>query len=672
MSLSQKDKSLILLIAVVLIVLWAVFSSFSTIFFSSTFNNSKANNITYFSSDDWLNTSDSLKTDNIKNRIILLDFWNYSCVSCIQALPHLKKLQERFGDKLLIIAVHSKSFDNEKDISAIRKSVLKHNITYPVINDHNLSLAKAFEVKSWPQFTLLDPHGDIYSQYNSLDSFLEIKKDVKKLIKKFKFRLNRQPLPILLEKNSIISNVLNFPTKMAYVKKFSLRSPRHYPVIFISNSGDHNIIVSNLSGNIVTEIGSKKPGFKDGDFDEASFNYPQGLVFDSATKKLYVADLGNNALRLVDFKKETVTTLIGSSKRGKIIKDNNQIIAAKDFDLSAPSDVKFFPSSDKKSLVIANSGANQILKYNLAKKTISLLAGSGDKGLKDGVKNNAILAQSRSLAVFKNEIYFIDSASSSLRKLDKKGKVTTLIGKGLNSFGHKNGTKDQALMQNPTDLYANSAGIYIVDSFNHSIRKYDFSSKKIKDIIGSKNKGDALGKGLKIKLNEPAGIVSSSDNFYIADSANNRILSVGRSKLEAKILDVIPALKLPKEGFLEYLPNLTKSETIKVKSNSKLKIEIKLNKGWKINKSAPTFINLLKVVSKKEANLIANFDWQQIENKNLNLPKLKSGKDYVLQGTIYYCEDKENALCYIKSYQQNLSPDSDSKETIIKLEVGHS
>lgn len=669
MNLNHKDKSLLLLISAVIIILWVVFSSFSRIFFSTTFHISDASKISLIKKDQWLNTSRALEKSDLKDRIILLDFWNYACVSCIQSLPQIKELERRFGSKLLIIGVHSGKFDNQKDPAVIKKSILKYNINYPVIHDAKLELWNRFKVKSWPTFILINPHGKVVKTYVGVEEIADIKQDVKDILSKFKFRINREPLPILLEKFSVIGNILSFPSKMEYAANFSYKSSRSLPVIFISNVGKNNIIVSSISGDIITKIGSGKSGFRDGDFESASFSSPQGLLYYS--NNLYVADLGNNAVRKIDFKSKKVTTLIGSGQKGTIVKGSKKLASPRDFALSAPSDIEFAPKSSKKSIIISNSGSDQILLYNLKKKTISVLAGNGSQGMDDGSALSSSLSQTSDMAVFDNKIYFIDSESSSLRVINEKKIVKTLIGKGLSKFGNKNGKKDQALMQHPLALHVDDTGVYISDSFNHKIRKYNPSSEKITDFIGSSKKGVSLGASSKTDLNEPDGIVSALGNFYISDSNNNRILSIKRGSLKSKILDIMPPLKLPKEGFLEYLPNLKKSVDIKVASDADLTISIDIKKGWKINELGPSFVNLLRLIKDRQANLVANFDWHAIKDKKMKLPKLKNGKDYLLQGTIYYCQDKENALCYIKSYEQKIIPDSDEKGVKIKIKIGY-
>ena len=657
MKLSPKDKSFILLISSVLVVLWAVFTLGSSVFYSLNFPNSDAQKIFTKQEQKWFNTSRALKDEDLKDRIVLLHFWNRSCISCIATLFDIKKLEQKFGDKLLVIGVYSAKFDSEKDYHLIENAILKHDITHPVVVDDDLKIWKNFKVTAWPTFVLLNAHGNEYEIYKGEKAVKEMSHDVKKVVSGNRYRVNSQALPIVPEKYNKIGSVLRFPAKLEYAFAFPYNSHKG-AAIFISNAGQNNIIASSLSGDILAKIGGQKEGFVDGDFETASFNSPSGVLFDG--ENLYVADSGNHAIRLINFKEGTVKTVVGLGVKGEAIAPGAMIDAAQ-VNLSSPSDLEFFP--DKNTIAIANSGTNQILLYHLKDKKISLFAGSGAEGMLDGKGAASSLAQTSDMAVFQNKLYFVDALTSSLRVLDVDGNVKTLVGQNQ-KFGHENGDKSKALMQHPLGLTVDASGVYISDSFNHKIRKYDLRSGQLRDLIGAEPSDDI---GSKTRFDAPEGIMTIGNIFYVADANNNRILIINRSNLNSDLLNVMPPLKLPKEGFLEYLPNLQKIETVSVKEDADVMLRIDLNDGWKINEDGPSFVNLLEMHGDEKADLISSYDWHAVKSKEMKLPKLSSSNDYLMQGTIYYCEDKRNALCYIKSYEQKISAGGEASEVEIKL-----
>ena len=95
MPITQKDRSFILLILSVTIVAWLLFSSISSVATSIFRNSDNYKSITKsYENPGWVNVSENLKTKNLKNRIILLDFWTYACVNCLHMIPEIKKLEE--------------------------------------------------------------------------------------------------------------------------------------------------------------------------------------------------------------------------------------------------------------------------------------------------------------------------------------------------------------------------------------------------------------------------------------------------------------------------------------------------------------------------------------------------------------------------------------------------
>lgn len=659
MVVNKKDRALILLIVTAAILLWFFFSVFFHIYAVSS-KSSKVFDPFIIKDQErqWFNLSKNLKVEDLEGRLVLLDFWTYACIDCLQSVPEIKALQERFGDKLLVIGVHSGKFPSEKNPQSIREAVIKYDINYPVIDDSDLKIWNQFNVKAWPTVVLISPRGKVEARFEGANKYDALFSKVKKLIRKYDFMIDPKPLPVVLEKNKIAHNILNFPTKIEYAKNLKYQD-KSGPALIISNSSDNNIIISSLGGRIIDKIGNKEVGLKDGNFKDASFNHPTGLLYQDNI--LYVADRGNNAIRKVDFVKGEVTTIIGfGGIRGDIIKDK---IAAKDVKLSSPEDLQFFPNQD--SIIIANLGTNQLLKYDVKNNMISPFAGDGKRDMVNGIYPKNSLAQPSGLSVAKNKLYFVDAYSSALRSVDEAGRVETLIGQGLDKFGNKNGKKSEALMQNPLGIYADKNAIYVADSYNHMVRKYDYSSQSMSTYSGNGVKSDDIGQ--TTSYNEVSDIIFVDNKAYIVDSHNNRIVVKNGSK--TAILDILPALRLPQDGLLEYLPNLEKLPNSTIKSNEPINLAIRMDDGWKINEAAPSFFNLVEISGGKEANLIASYDWNMVKSGSIKLPKMSPVKQYYLQGTVYYCEDREDALCFIKSYEAKILPSitSDVKEIKILL-----
>ncbi len=109
----------------------------------------------------WLN-SPPLTREQLKGKVVLVDFWTYSCINCIRSVPYVKAWAERYRDKgLVVIGVHAPEFAFEREPANVRKAVADLGITYPVALDNNLAIWRAFDNRYWPAHYLADAEGRI-------------------------------------------------------------------------------------------------------------------------------------------------------------------------------------------------------------------------------------------------------------------------------------------------------------------------------------------------------------------------------------------------------------------------------------------------------------------------------------------------------------------------------
>lgn len=109
----------------------------------------------------WLN-SEELKLAELQGKVVLIDFWTYSCINCIRTLPYVTQWYEKYKDQgFEIIAVHTPEFAFEKVTSNVETALKRYNITYPVAQDNNYKTWSAFKNQFWPAKYLIDKNGDI-------------------------------------------------------------------------------------------------------------------------------------------------------------------------------------------------------------------------------------------------------------------------------------------------------------------------------------------------------------------------------------------------------------------------------------------------------------------------------------------------------------------------------
>ena len=109
----------------------------------------------------WLN-SPPLTAEGLRGKVVLVDFWTYSCINCIRTLPYLRSWYDRYKDQgFVIVGVHSPEFAFEKDEANVRSAVREFGIQYPVALDNDYAIWQAFNNQYWPAHYFIDAQGRI-------------------------------------------------------------------------------------------------------------------------------------------------------------------------------------------------------------------------------------------------------------------------------------------------------------------------------------------------------------------------------------------------------------------------------------------------------------------------------------------------------------------------------
>jgi thiol-disulfide isomerase/thioredoxin len=110
---------------------------------------------------EWLN-SEPLTVEGLRGKVALIDFWTYSCINCIRALPYVRAWHEKYKNQgLVVIGVHSPEFAFEKSLRNVEREVRDLGITYPVAVDNDYALWRAFSNRYWPAHYFVDAMGNI-------------------------------------------------------------------------------------------------------------------------------------------------------------------------------------------------------------------------------------------------------------------------------------------------------------------------------------------------------------------------------------------------------------------------------------------------------------------------------------------------------------------------------
>ncbi len=131
---------------------------------------------------EWIN-SKSLKISHLKGKVVLIDFWTYSCINCLRTLPHITKWDQMYRDKgLVIIGIHAPEFAFEKNFDNVKKAVGRYNIKYPVALDNDLVTWRNFDNHYWPAHYLIDQSGDIVESHFGEGNYEETENKIRQLL----------------------------------------------------------------------------------------------------------------------------------------------------------------------------------------------------------------------------------------------------------------------------------------------------------------------------------------------------------------------------------------------------------------------------------------------------------------------------------------------------------
>ena len=235
---------------------------------------------------------------------------------------------------------------------------------------------------------------------------------------------------------------------------------------------------------------------------------------------VWVADTENHCIRKVDLAKETVSTVAGTGSQGPALKDRGP---GKQVALSSPWDV----SLKDGTLYVANAGTHQIGVYEIEAGMAGPFAGTGAEALQDGERTQGAFAQPSGLSIGEGKLFLADSETSAIRSVDLSdaGGIVTYVGTGLFDFGDEDGTGPQASLQHPLGVHYAGGRVHIADSYNHKIKTLDLGTREVTTVAAST--ALVCEDTSCTRLWEPAGVIEVDGHLYITDTNNHRILKIG-------------------------------------------------------------------------------------------------------------------------------------------------
>src|ERR1700685_3559833 len=345
----------------------------------------------------WFNVAAPLPIASLRGRVVILDFWTEGCINCIQIIPTLRRVEEKYPDKVVVIGVHSPKFANEKNAHSVKDAIRRYELKHPIIHDPDMTIWRAYGVQAWPTLVVIGADGKVAGSIPGEPDPDRFVAAIDNLVANSEKAGTLKPAALDLALLQEPKGRFLFPGKLKPV-------PGREKRWALADGGHNQIVLLDDNGKELDRYGSGEGGLLDGAKGTGRFNHPQGWI--ASNDAIFVADTESHAIRRIDLASGAVTTLAGTGKRGTQLgtpAPAHTTALASPWDLEKKGDQLFF----------ANAGTHQIGVLDLKTGAVAALAGTGEEGIRDGRAATASLAQPSGLALSAdgNTLYVADSES---------------------------------------------------------------------------------------------------------------------------------------------------------------------------------------------------------------------------------------------------------------------
>jgi thiol-disulfide isomerase/thioredoxin len=131
---------------------------------------------------NWFNSA-PLNIADLRGKVVLVDFWTYGCVNCINTLPHVSELYAKYKDRgLVVVGVHTPEFPFERSASNVQAALKRHGISYPVAQDNDSQTWNAYRNQYWPAQYIVDQSGKIVFQHDGEGQYEQLDRTIARLL----------------------------------------------------------------------------------------------------------------------------------------------------------------------------------------------------------------------------------------------------------------------------------------------------------------------------------------------------------------------------------------------------------------------------------------------------------------------------------------------------------
>ena len=289
--------------------------------------------------------------------------------------------------------------------------------------------------------------------------------------------------------------------------------------LYLADLNNHTIRKIDIESGMVTTIAGMagKKGSNDGKGAAARFNRPYGITTDGTS--LYVTDSNNHTIRQIDIESAMVSTIAGGV--GEVGYMNGSAKKARFF---IPEGI----TTDGTNLYVADTHNHSIRQIELESDVVTTIAGlSGSPGFADDARANARFSYPKGITTDGRNLYVVDFGNHRVRKIViNSGVVTTLAGSDV-SENSSDEQGEAARFNYPTGITSDGRNLYVVDTFNRTVRKIVIANSVVSTIAGKadlEGSVDATGTGARFR--DPVGITTDGNYLFVTDSSNHTVRKI--------------------------------------------------------------------------------------------------------------------------------------------------
>lgn len=492
------------------------------------------------------------------HQITVVHYGSFESLESFENILALNRLQKEHDDVKYVVAIYSENPDDTLRHQTWREL---YNIGIPIFLSNRKNLRECLD-NNFPVTMVLARNEKIIQTYIGFPDEEKMKTEIENLKTQLdkQYPISESPVITTFPHQLGKTNLLECPTGIAIDEENGR--------IFVSDFCTNHILILSLHGEILEIIGSKRAGNDVGKISNTTFRGPRGLAFDPKNQKLYVADSGNNCIKIIDFNSEE-----------SIIPDIDSIT---------------YPTRlfvDQENLFITTP--NEIVKWNLHTEVSERIT-------------SQTLYQPMGIAVTpQGEIVFSENEISCISTLmqDEIKRSNPKFEKG----GYADG-KNSPRFNHPRGIVYNQGKIIVVDSYNHAIRQVHLNNYKTTTLAGDNERGFKDSGKKKARFNLPTDIAVLYNIAYITDTGNGVIRKLNLETGNTATLQLTDYIKLSHK-YQPPIYDFRTADTLYVnKGKNEVEIRFDLSAPYELDPHgfSYTYINSRNKTLKVKENMVVH------------------------------------------------------------------